>query len=153
VLPGGRRGWSLKEAAERINAFRGSAGLDPGGLASLTATHLCERENWPGHGLEPSGRKPTPHQLAVLAAVYGCEVLDLVDVADREHLPPADLLVLDGYRSDRPAARSPMPPGIPGLTLPTSSGRNALLPSGSLSLTVEGRSLLPVVPGSSGRCS
>jgi hypothetical protein len=95
-------GWSLKEAAERINAFRGDIGLDPGGLASMTAPHLCERENWPGLGAEPVGRKPTPRQLAVLAAVYGCAVLDLVDMFDREHLPPADLLVLDGYRGDLP---------------------------------------------------
>jgi hypothetical protein len=93
-------GWSLKEAAERINAFRGDIGLDPDGLAGMTATHLCERENWPGAGPEPAGRKPTPRQLAVLAAVYGCAVLDLVDMFDREHLPPADLLVLDGYRRD-----------------------------------------------------
>src|SRR5437879_2866285 len=61
-------GWSLKEAAERINAFRGDVGLDPESLAGLTATHLCERENWPGSGSEPTGRKPTPHQLAILAA-------------------------------------------------------------------------------------
>jgi hypothetical protein len=87
-------GWSLKEAAERINALRGDIGLDPEGLAGMTATHLCERENWPGYGSEPAGRRPTPAQLAVLAAVYGCAVLDLVDLADREHLPSADLLVL-----------------------------------------------------------
>ena len=111
-------GWSLKEAAERINAFRGDIGLDPDGLAGMTATHLCERENWPGPGPEPAGRKPTPRQLAVLAAVYGCAVLDLVDMLDREHLPPADLLVLDGYRGDvqRPgtlaqAGASPAEPG------------------------------------------
>src|SRR5450755_13225 len=95
------RGWSLKEAAERINAFRGDVGLDPEGLAGMTATHLCERENWPGPGSQPAGRKPTPYQLALLAAVYGCTVLDLVDLADREHLPPADLLIIDAYRRDQ----------------------------------------------------
>jgi transcriptional regulator with XRE-family HTH domain len=95
-------GWSLKEAAERINAFRGDAGLDPRGSAAMTGAHLSEHENWPGHGAEPSGRKPTPYLLALLAAVYGCAVSDLVDLADREHLPPADLLILDKYRQDQP---------------------------------------------------
>ena len=68
-------GWSLKEAAARINAHSGEVGLDPGGIAAMTAAHLCEHENWPGHGPEPSGRRPTPYLLAVLAAVYGCAVL------------------------------------------------------------------------------
>jgi hypothetical protein len=82
-------GWSLKEAAERINAFRGDAGLDPRGSAAMTGAHLSEHETWPGHGPQPSGRKPTPYLLALLAAVYGCAVPDLVDLADREHPPPA----------------------------------------------------------------
>ena len=30
-------GWSLQETADRINEFRGQVGLDPGGLASMTA--------------------------------------------------------------------------------------------------------------------
>src|SRR5579863_4115620 len=91
-------GWSLQETADRINEFRGDIGLDPGGFAGMTASHLCEHENWPGHGPEPSGRRPTPYLLTLLAAVYGCEVTDLIDLADREHLPPADLLILDRYR-------------------------------------------------------
>jgi hypothetical protein len=103
-------GWSLKEAAARINTHSGEVGLDPGGIAAMTAAHLCEHENWPGHGSQPSGRRPTPYLLALLAAVYGCTVTDLVDVADREHLPPADLLILDTYspsqagRADGPAS-------------------------------------------------
>ena len=92
--PPGAYGWSLKEAATRVNAHSGEVGLDPGGIAAMTAAHLCEHENWPGHGPEPSGRLPTPYLLALLAAVYGC---DLIDLADREHLPPADLLILDKY--------------------------------------------------------
>jgi tetratricopeptide (TPR) repeat protein len=90
-------GWSLKDAAARINAHSGEVGLDPGGIAAMTAAHLCEHENWPGHGPEPSGRRPTPYLLALLAAVYGCAVTDLIDLDDREHLPPADLLILDTY--------------------------------------------------------
>src|SRR6266550_2038724 len=88
-------GWSLKEAAARINAHSGEVGLDPGGIAAMTAAHLCEHENWPGEGPEPSGRRPTPYLLSLLAAVYGCEVADLLDVADYEHMRPADRLILD----------------------------------------------------------
>jgi transcriptional regulator with XRE-family HTH domain len=33
----------------------------------------------------------------VLAGVYTCDVSDLVDAADRKHLPNADLLILDTY--------------------------------------------------------
>ena len=90
-------GWSLQDTADRINEFRGNTGLDPGGIASMTAPHLSEYENWPGHRPEPSGRRPTPYLLAVLAAVYDCAVTDLIDLADREHLRPADLLILDKY--------------------------------------------------------
>ena len=90
-------GWSLQDTADRINEFRGDTGLDPGGLAAMTAPHLSEYETWPGHRPEPSGRRPTPYLLAVLAAVYDCAVADLVDLADREHLRPADLLILDKY--------------------------------------------------------
>ena len=99
-------GWSLKEAAARINTHSGEVGLDPGGIAAMTAAHLCEHENWPGHGPEPSGRRPTPYLLAALAAVYGCAVTDLIDLADREHLPPADLLILDTYSQNPPLAVS-----------------------------------------------
>jgi hypothetical protein len=102
-------GWSLQDTADRINAFRGDTGLDPGGIASMTAPHLSEYETWPGHRPEPSGRRPTPYLLAVLAAVYDCAVTDLVDLADREHLRPADLLILDKYSqpAGRPVAIGP----------------------------------------------
>jgi len=122
----GAHGWSLKEAAARINAHSGEVGLDPGGIAAMTAAHLCEHENWPGHGLESSGRRPTPYLLALLAAVYGCAATDLVDLADREHMPPADLLILDTYshnpavavsRSVVPSAPRPAQPSH-ALTLP-----------------------------------
>jgi hypothetical protein len=76
-------GWSLQETADRINEFRGDIGLDPGGFAGMTASHLCEHENWPGHGPEMSGRRPTPYLLALLAAVYGCAITELIDLADR----------------------------------------------------------------------
>ena len=98
-------GWSLQDTADRINEFRGNTGLDPGGIASMTAPHLSEYERWPGHGPEPAGRRPNPYLLAALAAVYDCTVTDLIDLADREHLPPADLLILDKY-SQRSSSRA-----------------------------------------------
>ncbi len=90
-------GWSLQEAADQINKHTGQTGLDTNGIAAMTNPRLCEYENWPGHGPEPTGRRPTPYLLALLSSVYGCEVTDLIDLADREHLPPADLLILDRY--------------------------------------------------------
>jgi hypothetical protein len=97
-------GWSQQDAASRVNEFRGQVGLDPGGFAGMTAPHLCEYENWPGYGPQPSGRRPTPYLLAVLAAVYDCAVTDLLDLADRERLPPEDILILDKYAQPPPRA-------------------------------------------------
>jgi hypothetical protein len=91
-------GWTLAEAAQRINSYTGDIGLDPGGAATMTGSHLCEYVNWPGEGAKPTGRKPTPYILALLARVCGTHVGSLLDVADLEHLPPADLLVIDTYR-------------------------------------------------------
>jgi hypothetical protein len=102
-------GWSLQDTADRINDFRGNTGLDPGGIASMTASHLSEYERWPGHGPTPAGRRPSPYLLAVLAAVYDCAVTDLIDLADRQHLPPADLLILDKY--SQPPAKAARRPG------------------------------------------
>jgi hypothetical protein len=107
-------GWSLQDTADRINEFRGDTGLDPGGLAAMTAPHLSEYETWPGHRPEPSGRRPTPYLLAVLAAVYDCMVTDLIDLADRQHLRPADILILDKY-SSRPPAGTGQPAAGPTL--------------------------------------
>ena len=99
-------GWSLREAAAQINAYTGTVGLDPGGISSMTAPHLCEHENWPGPGPQPSGRRPSPYLLALLACVYGCTAADLIDLADREQLPPAELLILDSYGQEIPNLRN-----------------------------------------------
>jgi len=42
------------------------------------------------HGDPRVGYSLLPH---LLACVYGCTVNDLIDLADREQLPPADVLV------------------------------------------------------------
>ncbi|HEX9355367.1 MAG TPA: hypothetical protein VF933_16320 [Streptosporangiaceae bacterium] len=44
--------------------------------------------------------RPSPYLLALLACVYGCSAGDLIDLADREQLPPADLLILDTYSQE-----------------------------------------------------
>src|SRR5437899_2508192 len=52
-------GWSLKEAAERINAYAADTGLHPdGATVAMTGPHLCEYETWPGEGATPTGRRP-----------------------------------------------------------------------------------------------
>jgi hypothetical protein len=46
-------GWSLQDTADRINEFRGDTGLDPGGLAAMTAPRTC-RSTRPGLATGPS---------------------------------------------------------------------------------------------------
>ena len=88
-------GWSQTEAAEQISTYAAHAGLGPDRTTvTMTGPHLCEYENWPGEGKEPAGRRPTPYLLSLLAGVYGCTVHDLLDVADYEHLPPADRIIV-----------------------------------------------------------
>ena len=107
-------GWSLTDAARHINTRTSQAGLDPRGICAMSASHLCEYEQWPGQaskdtGRKPGGRRPSPYLLATLASVYGATVFDLIDLANREHLPPADLLVLEEYGRNQPARGHPSP--------------------------------------------
>src|SRR5215470_6420128 len=60
-------GWSLTEAAERINSYAADRGLGSGSTVVMTAAHLCEHEKWPGEAHDPAGRKPTPYLLSLLA--------------------------------------------------------------------------------------
>jgi hypothetical protein len=87
----------------------------------MTAPHLCEHENWPGPGPQPSGRRPSPYLLALLACVYGCTAADLIDLTDREQLPPAELLILDTYGQEIPNLRNENRPS----QLPHPSGQSA----------------------------
>ena len=86
----------------------------------MTGPHLCEYENWPGPGPKPTGRRPTPLVLALLAATYGTPTVhDLLDFADYEHMPPADRLVLDTSvhaeeQGGRPSGQSPGHSAWPG---------------------------------------
>lgn len=141
-------GWSLSEAAGHINTYAASRGLDPDGhTVAMTGAHLCEHELWPGHapketGRKRDGRRPTPYLLSLLACVYQCDVPDLLDLADYEHMPPADRLVLDknaragGQRQPEPGARnrsdndrSPWPAAATDPVTPHRPG--SLVPAGS----------------------
>lgn len=73
-------GWTLEEAAERFNAVRARDAGDA--VTSLIGSRLSEWENWP-----LSTRKPSVTGLCVLAEVYQCGVLDLIDFHDREKFP------------------------------------------------------------------
>ncbi|MCL9760157.1 transposase [Frankia sp. AiPa1] len=98
-------GWTLQEAADAINAQAASLGLDPDGRASMTGPRLSELESWPASG----ARRPTPQILALLAHVYGTGIHHLLDLEDREHLAPADLLLLDSCVREVSAARGRPP--------------------------------------------
>jgi hypothetical protein len=100
-------GWSLKQAAERITACAAQAGVDPDGTTvAMTGPHLCEVESWPGYGSAPAGRRPTPYLLSLLATAYDCAIADLLDLADYEHMRPADLLILGKTADARRQARA-----------------------------------------------
>jgi hypothetical protein len=57
----------------------------------MTAPRLCELENWPH---PKNRRRPTPRVLALLAEVYGTDVHSLLDLDDRQQMPPADQLLI-----------------------------------------------------------
>ncbi|MFE4916662.1 helix-turn-helix domain-containing protein [Streptomyces sp. NPDC056652] len=76
-------GWTLQGTAERISSCPGSA-------VAADASLVGKWEKWPG----PSSRRPTLHVLVVLATVYGCDVEDLLDIADRRALPDSDLRII-----------------------------------------------------------
>ncbi|ABD13343.1 hypothetical protein ThrDRAFT_04668 [Frankia casuarinae] len=85
-------GWTQQQAANHINTHAVHVGLDPHGAAPMTAPKLSELENWP---LPNNRRRPTPQILALLAEVYDTSIHNLIDLDDREHFDPADLLLID----------------------------------------------------------
>ncbi|WP_322747955.1 MULTISPECIES: hypothetical protein [unclassified Frankia] len=104
-------GWTQQQAAHqhpghrfasgpgpRVNAYAARAGLDPDGRAAMIAPKLCELEHWP----HPNRLRPTPQLLALLAEVYGTDIHNLLDLDDREHLTPADQLLVSQTRKGLP---------------------------------------------------
>ena len=73
-------GWTLEEAASGSTPF---ARRRQSAVTSLTGSRLSEWENWP-----LSTRKPSVTGVRILAEVYQCGVLDLIDFHDREKLQP-----------------------------------------------------------------
>jgi hypothetical protein len=133
-------GWTLRQAAERINGLAARDGLDPDSKAAMTAAHLCEYEEWPGgarpgSGREPTGRKPTPYILSLLARAYATTVPSLVDEADQAWLRPADRLVISELGVRAPAT-GPPPIGPPPIGpparwadgIPATAGAGGLTP-------------------------
>lgn len=91
-------GWSQREAADRLNSYCASAGLDPHAKASIGGSRLSEYETWP-----LGGRKPSPYILTLLAAVYVTGVDSLLDAMDRQHLTAVDLHMLNDRAVGEPA--------------------------------------------------
>jgi len=111
-------GWSQVQAAGHINAHAAGIGLDPRGAAPMDGPRLSELENWP---LPNNRRRPTPQLLALLAEVYGTSIHTLIDLDDREHFTPADILLINTMRRSR--TTSPERGSAPGPVLPDGSGR------------------------------
>ncbi|KJE21189.1 Helix-turn-helix domain [Frankia torreyi] len=84
-------GWTLNQAARRVNDVAARTGYDEDGRAPMTGPRLCQLEQWPAR----SGLRPTPRVLALLAVAYGAPVGSLLDIDDHENYTAADRLVLD----------------------------------------------------------
>jgi hypothetical protein len=137
-------GWTLGQAAAQFNARAAELGCDPDGLASLAGNRLCEYEKLPH-----SERRPSVYVLVMLARLYQTGVLNLLDLADHEHLPPRDRLTL--------LQPGQITPSAPGLSTPAESAAQATSHPSTASSGLEpvrplasaqGMSLsLPYVPG------
>jgi hypothetical protein len=98
-------GWTLTQAADRINAYAAEHGLDPTGRAPMTEPKLSELENFPRSRL----RRLMPQTLALLAGVYGTDVHTLLDLDDHDHLSPSDRLLLTSMGASAPTLPTPVP--------------------------------------------
>lgn len=102
-------GWTLQSTADRISTR-------PGPAVSADASLIGKWEKWPG----PGGRRPTLQVLVALAAIYGCDVEDILDIEDRGALPESDLRILRHSAPEQavPAAAMPAMPAVPAVTEP-----------------------------------
>ncbi|WKX73591.1 helix-turn-helix domain-containing protein [Streptomyces sp. XD-27] len=80
-------GLTLQQAADKVNDL---GARRPGEAVSADASLMSKWERWPA----ASGRRPTPATLPALAAVYECEVEELLDLEDRQAMPPGELRLL-----------------------------------------------------------
>ncbi|MFH8218484.1 XRE family transcriptional regulator [Streptomyces sp. NPDC018057] len=106
-------GWTLQEAADRIT--QASYGRGPGGSVAADASLVGKWEKWPA----PSSRRPSVAVFFAMADAFGCCVTDLLDLADRQALPDADIRAISvpsrhDEASPCPALpRTPAPAGGP----------------------------------------
>jgi tetratricopeptide (TPR) repeat protein len=73
-------GFTQDEVAQRYNEVVDDA------AAAMTGKRISDYESWPN-----SGARPLPGVLAVLATIYQTTPANLVDYADLEHMPRADV--------------------------------------------------------------
>jgi len=99
-------GWTLAQAADRINAYAAEHGLDPAGRAPMTEPKLSELENFPRSRLH----RLMPQKLALLAGVYGTDVYALLDRDDHDHLSAADRLLLTSLGASAAPPSTSAPP-------------------------------------------
>jgi hypothetical protein len=98
-------GWTLQQAADRINAYTATNGLDTNGIASLTASRIWDYEAWPR-----GQRKPSLYVLMLLASVYQTDVRHLLDFEDFQGFAPADRLLIGQARTRAHVPESPARP-------------------------------------------
>ncbi|EFL23901.1 putative transcriptional regulator, XRE family [Streptomyces himastatinicus ATCC 53653] len=110
-------GWTLQGTADRVTelGFR-----RPGEAVAADASLVGKWEKWPG----PSGRRPSLAVLLLLAGVFGCDVEDIVDLADRKALPESEQRILR-HSVTALVAAGPQP-----LPVPPSPPAEAADPSG-----------------------
>ncbi|MFC5820994.1 helix-turn-helix domain-containing protein [Nonomuraea harbinensis] len=99
-------GWSLQQAATKLNV---AAAQGRGKAVAADASLVGKWEKWPG----PSSRRPTLHVLTLLAQVYGCTIVDLLDLNDRRAMPDEELQLINQPPTDPDPA--PEPPQAAGL--------------------------------------
>ncbi|MBA8925466.1 tetratricopeptide (TPR) repeat protein [Kutzneria viridogrisea] len=102
-------GLTQTEVARRYNEITGDS------AARMDASVLSKLEQWPAI----SGKRPTVHNLAVLAEAYGTQPCRLVAAADVGKLPAVDRLVLGLDAPPRPPRAVPVH-GLSSIPLPRS---------------------------------
>lgn len=98
-------GWSQQEAAVRFMAVAGRLRTERAAMPppTMVGTRIGEYERWPD-----GGRRPSPYVLAVLSAVYGTTVGQLLDAADLDAMPAPDRAVVAAL-TDRQAGTRAAP--------------------------------------------
>ncbi|MFJ9719936.1 XRE family transcriptional regulator [Streptomyces sp. NPDC101213] len=89
-------GWSQQQVADRLSEHFAAR---PGDPVWVDASMVGKWEKWP----VASDRKPRVAVLLALAGIYGCPVVELLDLEDRRALPPDDMDVLTRLEPAEPS--------------------------------------------------